>query len=282
MANKKITSLKRTIKKYLLELLNEKKVGGKCTVKYSDGTKDVGVWSIGDDGQYYCSTGGESLIHYPDGTGKTIVNPSIDPKVYKLKSANTMRERDELPTDTDGCQCCRDKVAATGNFGGCCRWCKGGKAAAPTMDMSEKRKMTKNATKSCPCCKTGYESCCRDCYNDGLIPESTMLNEGPYCNPDGANASTVAGCREIGVGCLGDGFFGVMGYCGSCPADEMWACVGSVAPGGTGGGPLSGDDLVVKTKGGNKNPFYKPKPSIDQMMREAAKDIVREGTIRKN
>jgi hypothetical protein len=287
MANKKITSLKRTIKKYLLELLNEKKVGGRCTVKYSDGTKDVGVWSIGDDGQYYCSTGGESLIHYPDGTGKTIVNPSIDPKVYKLKSANTMRERDELPTDTDGCQCCRDKVVATGSFGGCCRWCKGGKVAAPTMDMSEKRKMANSekgkmansqiATKSCPCCKTGYESCCQDCFHDGLLPESTMLNEGPYCNPDGADPSTVPGCQKHGVGCLGDGFFGTMSY---NSGSDSFEC-GMVTPGGTGGGPLSGDDLVVKTKGGNKNPFYKPKSSIDQMMREAAKDIVREGTIRK-
>ena len=120
-----------------------------------------------------------------------------------------------------------------------------------------------------------------DNSGDEMFNKLMALNEGPYCNPDGANASTVAGCREIGVGCLGDGFFGVMGYCGSCPADDMWACVGSVAPGGTGGGPLNGDDLVVKTKGGNTNQSYNPKPSIDKMMRIAAKDIVREGTIRK-
>ena len=79
-----------------------------------------------------------------------------------------------------------------------------------------------------------------------VVNESHLLTEGPYCNPDGANASSVAGCHKRGVGCLGDGFFGIMGQCTSC--DPEWACV-SVAPGGTGGGPLNGDDLVVKTKG---------------------------------
>jgi|TARA_R110000744_G_scaffold172152_5_gene290684 hypothetical protein len=120
-----------------------------------------------------------------------------------------------------------------------------------------------------------------DNSGDEMFNKLMALNEGPYCNPDGANASTVAGCREIGVGCLGDGFFGVMGYCGSCPADDMWACVGSVAPGGTGGGPLNGDDLVVKTKGGNTNQSYNPKPSIDKMMREASINIVKEAELRK-
>jgi len=97
--------------------------------------------------------------------------------------------RDELPTDTDGCQCCRDKFLATGSFGGCCKWCKGGKVAAPTMDMSERGKsrinptidisqIRGNASKSCPCCKTGYEfECCQGCFNDGLLPESTSMHQ---------------------------------------------------------------------------------------------------------
>ena len=193
MANKKITSLKRTIKKYLSELiLTEKKLGGKCKVKFKIGPPMYGAWSIGNDGKYYCALGGYSSYN------KEIQH--IDPKdgVYKLKSANMMRETD-------------------------------------------------------------------------------MLNEGPYCNPDGADPSTVPGCQKHGVGCLGDGFFGTMSY---NSGSDSFEC-GMVTPGGTGGGPLSGDDLVVKTKGGNKNPFYKPKSSIDQMMREAAKDIVRERKIKK-
>ena len=274
MANKKITSLKRTIKKHLLELiLTEKKLGGKCKKKFKIGPPMYGVWSIGNNGKYYCALGGYSSYK----ESKEIQHIDPNDKVYKLKSANMMRERDELPTDTDGCTCCREKVAATGNFGGCCRWCGGGKATAPTMDMSEKRKMTKNGPPSCPCCKTGYESCCQDCFHDGLLPESTMLNEGPYCNPDGADPSTVPGCQKHGVGCLGDGFFGTMSY---NSGSDSFEC-GMVTPGGTGGGPLSGDDLVVKTKGSNTNQSYNPKPSIDKMMRIAAKDIVREGTIRK-
>ena len=269
MANKKITSLKRTIKKYLSELILKESKEEQCNIPCYNADGEFGGMTGDKHSCPPCPPFGD--YGFTDGTADT------NDGVYKLKSANMMRERDELPTDTDGCTCCREKVAATGNFGGCCRWCKGGKATAPTMDMSEKRKMTKNATKSCPCCKTGYESCCLDCFHGGLLPESTMLNEGPYCNPDGADPSTVPGCQKHGVGCLGDGFFGTMSY---NSGSDSFEC-GMVTPGGTGGGPLSGDDLVVKTKGGNKNPFYKPKSSIDQMMREAAKDIVREGTIRK-
>ena len=197
MANKKINSLKRTIKKYLSELiLNEKEVvGGKrtatdtCRCYYSDGTS-TSEW---------CETG--RCIDCCGSNGG-FVNPTTDPndKVYKLKSANMMREVD-------------------------------------------------------------------------------ILNESYYCNGAGQNASSHPGCREHGAACInwGEGVAGTMGQNVNDPDD--WQCVPNelnVGTGGTGGGPLSGDDLVVKTKGGNKNPFYKPKPSIDQMMREAAKGIVKE------
>ncbi len=97
-------------------------------------------------------------------------------KLYPTRK-KTLNEIDELPSSNDGCQCCRDKVAQTGNFGDCCRWCTGGKNIAPTIDMREAKYIKGNAAKSCPCCKTGYESCCKDCFNKGLLPELTKLSE---------------------------------------------------------------------------------------------------------
>ena len=77
------------------------------------------------------------------------------------------------------------------------------------------------------------------------LNESQLLNEGPYCNPDGADPSTVAGCQKHGVGCLhmAGGYFGHMGWNG-----DSYEC-GMVSPGGTGGNPLGDDELVNKTKG---------------------------------
>ena len=80
-----------------------------------------------------------------------------------------------------------------------------------------------------------------------VVNESHLLTEGPYCNPDGADPSTVPGCQKHGVGCLHmeGGHFGTMSY---NQGSDSFEC-GMVTPGGTGGNPLSGDELVIKTKG---------------------------------
>ena len=60
-----------------------------------------------------------------------------------------------------------------------------------------------------------------------VMSESQLLTEGPYCNPEGGNASNIAGCHDVGVGCLGDGYFGTMGYSQSA---DHWHCFDSVVP----------------------------------------------------
>tara|TARA_R110001592_G_scaffold7371_4_gene41334 strand:+ start:666 stop:1487 length:822 start_codon:yes stop_codon:yes gene_type:complete len=128
------------------------------------------------------------------------------------------------------------------------------------------------------------------------------LNESYYCNGAGQNASSHPGCREHGAACInwGEGVAGTMGQNVNDPDD--WQCVPNelnVGTGGTGGGPLSGDDLVVKTKGGTRKPNkgkqlaklaarnmvretdqdqFKTtgggdKPSMDRMMRESATNL---------
>ena len=80
-----------------------------------------------------------------------------------------------------------------------------------------------------------------------VVNESHLLTEGPYCNPDGADPSTVPGCQKHGVGCLHmeGGYFGTMSW---NQGSSSYEC-GMVTPGGTGGGPLRDDELVIRTKG---------------------------------
>ena len=110
--------------------------------------------------------------------------PTLKPSKYDKNMVGEI-ETGGLPTDTDGCQCCRDAYAS-GDHGwpeekgdreaACCRYCKRGSAmaAAPTKDMSEYYKGGKKD--ECPCCKTGYEKpCCKNCYIYGQEETPTKV-----------------------------------------------------------------------------------------------------------
>jgi hypothetical protein len=108
-----------------------------------------------------------------------------------------------------------------------------------------------------------------------------MLNESYYCNGAGQNASSHPGCREHGAACInwGEGVAGTMGQNVNDPDD--WQCVPNelnVGTGGTGGGPLSGDDLVVKTKGGNTKPSINPNDGVYKLK---SANIMKEAELRK-
>ena len=101
--------------------------------------------------------------------------PTLKPAKYDKNMVGEI-ETGGLPTDTDGCQCCRDAYAS-GDHGWpeekgdreafCCKFCKRGSAMAqaPTQDMFEASTAGED---ECPCCKTGYEQpCCFNCYMYG-------------------------------------------------------------------------------------------------------------------
>ena len=175
-----------------------------------------------------------------------------------------------LPTDTDGCQCCRDAYAS-GDHGwpeekgdreaACCRYCKRGSAmaAAPTKDMSEYYKGGKKD--ECPCCKTGYEQpCCKNCYLygppdkwptddmiskpsiDKMMREATknMMLEYTYTQAEGDAVCAGAGHGPMtGYNCVDDGS-GVTETCTiSCEG-------GMVTVGGDNNPPLALDKTRTK------------------------------------
>jgi len=151
----------------------------------------------------------------PKTGGATAVAEASEPSIAEIETGG-------LPTDTDGCQCCRDAYAS-GDHGPmgdkgyeafCCRYCKRGsvKSPTPTQDMFEADKKPSGIGRdmnACKCCKTGYEKpCCKNCYIYGqeetptkvsnpsnpsidkmmreaaknLIGENQLLLESYYCN----------------------------------------------------------------------------------------------------
>tara|TARA_R110002020_G_scaffold79315_7_gene198929 strand:+ start:8489 stop:9199 length:711 start_codon:yes stop_codon:yes gene_type:complete len=97
-----------------------------------------------------------------------------------------IQEEEGLPAERDGCQCCRDLVAKVGTKaltasggqgGGCCKYCKPGKSVkGPAMTSIQMMNETDgcNGPKWCPCCMTGYEQACKDCWREQNKPYDKM------------------------------------------------------------------------------------------------------------
>ena len=209
-------------------------------------------------------------------------NPKFNSPNLIRRATRNMLEADELPSSTDGCGCCRDGFAATGRFVPCCKWCKGGRAIAPTMDMREAEYITGGGNKKCPCCKTGYESCCKDCWKKGLLPETTRLSEAETCwfgraNYVNAGYTCVArGCNFNGPTLNPGGWASINDGAGYENESEcnQWMAVQMTMPGGNPGtnNPTLAATNFVPTRSTDR-PAGGGEISMDRMMRESATNL---------